>query len=71
MCVIAIGAQCSPRQACPLKGGLLMQMHDRPRGVPVLALAGGYGGQRIQQRAQSENVRAGVAHDAERVRPEL
>lgn len=32
-------AQCSPRPACPLKGALLMQMHDRPQGAPVLALA--------------------------------
>lgn len=34
------GAQCSPRHACPLKGALLMQVHDRPQGAPVLALAG-------------------------------
>ncbi|GEM_PF-1843303 len=33
-------AQCSPRPACPLKGSLLMQVHDWPQGVPVLALAG-------------------------------
>ena len=33
-------AQCSPRHACPLKGALLMQVHDRPQGAPVLALAG-------------------------------
>ncbi|EPK5053878.1 hypothetical protein MBN62_004712, partial [Klebsiella pneumoniae] len=25
---------------CPLKGALLMQVHDRPQGAPVLALAG-------------------------------
>lgn len=30
-----------------------------------------YGGQRLQERAQPENVRAGTAHDAERVRNEL
>jgi len=35
-----VGAQCSPRPACPLKGALLMQVHDRPQGAPVLALAG-------------------------------
>ena len=34
------GAQCSPRPACPLKGAHLMQVHDRPQGAPVLALAG-------------------------------
>lgn len=28
------------RPACPLKGVLLMQVHDRPQGTPVLALAG-------------------------------
>lgn len=33
-------AQCSPRPACPLKGTLLMQVHKRPQGAPVLALAG-------------------------------
>ncbi|WP_236918240.1 hypothetical protein [Enterobacter hormaechei] len=33
-------AQCSPRPACPLKGALLMQVHERPQGPPVLALAG-------------------------------
>ncbi|WP_366213404.1 hypothetical protein [Klebsiella pneumoniae] len=33
-------AQCSPRHACPLKGLLLMQVHDQPQGAPVLALAG-------------------------------
>lgn len=33
-------AQCSPRPACPLKGALLMQVHDRPQSAPVLALAG-------------------------------
>ncbi|EPG4633803.1 hypothetical protein L9F79_005331, partial [Klebsiella pneumoniae] len=33
-------AQCSPRPACPLKGALLMQVHDQPQGAPVLALAG-------------------------------
>ena len=26
--------------ACPLKGSLLMQVHDRPQSAPVLALAG-------------------------------
>ncbi|EOZ5661440.1 hypothetical protein P3S38_05420 [Enterobacter hormaechei] len=35
-----VGAQCSPRHACPLKGALLMQVHERPQGRPVLALAG-------------------------------
>lgn len=35
-----VSAQCSPRPACPLKGTLLMQVHDRPQGAPVLALAG-------------------------------
>ncbi|MEI9753763.1 hypothetical protein V5029_07030, partial [Enterobacter hormaechei] len=35
-----LSAQCSPRPACPLKGALLMQVHDRPQGAPVLALAG-------------------------------
>ncbi len=35
-----VGAQCSPRHACPLKGALLMQVHDLPQGAPVLALAG-------------------------------
>lgn len=34
------GAQCSPRHACPLKGALLMQVHDCSQGAPVLALAG-------------------------------
>ena len=34
-----VGAQCSPRPACPLKGALLMQVHERPQGPPVLALA--------------------------------
>lgn len=34
------GAQCSPRPACPLKGALLMQVHERPQGAPVLAVAG-------------------------------
>ncbi|HGG8721633.1 TPA: hypothetical protein ACJJXC_003946, partial [Enterobacter cloacae] len=34
------GAKCSPRPACPLKGSLLMQVHERPQGAPVLALAG-------------------------------
>lgn len=33
-------AQCSPRPACPLKGALFMQVHDRPQGAPVLALVG-------------------------------
>ncbi|MGS8075395.1 hypothetical protein ACUZ97_02965 [Klebsiella pneumoniae] len=33
-------AQCSPCPACPLKGALLMQVHDQPQGAPVLALAG-------------------------------
>lgn len=33
-------AQCSPRHACPLKGSLLMQVHERPQGAPVLALSG-------------------------------
>ncbi len=37
---ITHSAQCSPRPACPLKGALLMQVHDRPQGAPVLALAG-------------------------------
>ena len=35
-----VGAQCSPRPACPLKGALLMQVHDWSQGAPVLALAG-------------------------------
>ncbi|MEG5814676.1 hypothetical protein UXN81_11960 [Enterobacter hormaechei] len=35
-----VGVQCSPRPACPLKGALLMQVHERPQGRPVLALAG-------------------------------
>ena len=35
-----IGAPCPPRHACPLKGALLMQAHDRPQSAPVLALAG-------------------------------
>ncbi|MEB6622455.1 hypothetical protein, partial [Enterobacter roggenkampii] len=30
-------AQCSPRHACPLNGALLMQVHDRAQGAPVLA----------------------------------
>ncbi|MCF0013086.1 hypothetical protein LZ660_20630, partial [Enterobacter hormaechei] len=37
---IANCAQCSPRPACPLKGALLMQVHEQPQGAPVLALAG-------------------------------
>ncbi|MCS5955871.1 hypothetical protein [Klebsiella pneumoniae] len=36
----SFSAQCSPRPACPLKGAHLMQVHDLPRGAPVLALAG-------------------------------
>lgn len=35
-----VGVQCSPRPACPLKGALLMQVHEQPQGRPVLALAG-------------------------------
>jgi len=35
-----LSAQCSPRHARPLKGSLLMQVHDRPQGAPVLALVG-------------------------------
>ena len=35
-----VGVQCSPRPACPLKGALLMQVHEQPQGAPVLALAG-------------------------------
>lgn len=30
----------SPHHACPLKEGLLMQVHDRPQGTLVLALVG-------------------------------
>lgn len=37
---MALCAQCSPRPACPLKGALLMQVHDLPQGAPVLALTG-------------------------------
>jgi hypothetical protein len=34
--ITAVGAQCSPRHACPLNGALLMQVH-RAQGAPVLA----------------------------------
>lgn len=37
---IRIRAQCSPRPACPLKGSLLMQVHEWPHSAAVLALAG-------------------------------
>lgn len=37
---IKCGAQYYPRPACPLNRALLMQVHDQPQGVPVLALAG-------------------------------
>jgi hypothetical protein len=39
MRIIISGVQCSPRPACPLKGALFMQVHERPQGAPVLALA--------------------------------
>ena len=35
-----VGAQCSPRHACTLKGSLLMQVHERPQTAPELVLAG-------------------------------
>lgn len=38
--ITTVSAQCSPRPACPLKGALLMQVHDRPQGSPALALVG-------------------------------
>ncbi|MEE9682168.1 hypothetical protein V4841_20370 [Lelliottia amnigena] len=40
MCTITIGAQCSPRHACTLKGPLLMQVHEQPQAAPELALEG-------------------------------
>jgi len=37
---VNVGAQCSPRHACPLKGPLLMQVQEQPQTAPELALAG-------------------------------
>lgn len=47
-----VGAQCSPRHACPLKGPLLMQVQRRPQAAPGLALVGSTGaGKHMQNHA--------------------
>lgn len=35
-----VGAQCSPRHACPLRGALLMQAHEGAQAAPVLVRGG-------------------------------
>ncbi|HEJ0180624.1 TPA: hypothetical protein SLO90_001308 [Citrobacter koseri] len=35
-----LGAQCSPRHACPLPGALLMQVHEGAQAAPVLVRRG-------------------------------
>lgn len=47
-----VGAQCSPRHACPLLGALLMQVHEVAQAAPRLALVGSTGaGKRMQNHA--------------------
>ncbi|EJC0927029.1 hypothetical protein MX207_005226 [Salmonella enterica] len=37
---ITHSAQCSPRHACPLRGALLMQVHEVAQAAPVLVWRG-------------------------------
>ncbi|WP_207104677.1 hypothetical protein, partial [Klebsiella pneumoniae] len=46
---ISLGAQCSPRHACPLYGPLLMQVHEHAGAAPALAaLTHDRGGKRMR-----------------------
>lgn len=38
--LLHFGAQCSPRHACPLRGALLMQVHEVAQAAPVLVRQG-------------------------------